>query len=766
MLALFLFAFGIRSIPSDKFPDIYGFDSYWAARMTKNIIQHGYNFPINDSAADYPRGRPQSAIELGWWGLNAATYSLLGGSAQPFNYDLFGHLASWMVAIVGSLAIPAVYLFGRVAYNRWTGLGAAIFLATAGNHLFYSIYGHAENDALGLTLFFLCLFSFVYTVKRKDIKAGLLTSFFFSWLAITWQSYNVAILLVAGTVALYSFLPSLLMQVGCYKDSPERRETRKWMIFALLFAMVSVVVSQIVIFKVAMGIIGLAVLGFSALLASVMEYRLTKDDIYKKTIAISAAALLVGGMLYGTSIIELPLNFVGLNVKLSGGAPVKEPDYKVRMQGTIAEQNPVSGGDFIGRLATLANMGFGVSIWLAFFAIILIIGKLFVMPFVRKDFVYEWDILALAFILFTMYTLTSKAITMFFLSGAIAFGAGYSIGFFFRVIEFAKKQLGKYFPYAAVGAVAVLMLFLFSYFIVILPSAEGFGYDVPPEWFNTFKWINSDLPNGSVITSWWDYGHWMLYFNGDKIRVTSDNIQLPPHIYQVASSFTHTTPCKVDNNNLICDSTPEALEQAELESLSLLKPLGTTHILVDKEIVGGSSGGKNGALQHIANVQIGCMMEFGCQRKEDNSTFCLLGRTQEGQDVGFNFSSDQWAGVKATPWPGMPVSAYGISSRLIGRDISSGPYIFMSALACGNDFFKGGANAGSPTLYSFSNRLFMKDQNLKHVKLVYDDGWNVIYEINWKGILEPQNFTSYTKQKDILTEYLGKGTASNLLPAN
>lgn len=753
LLALFLFAFGIRAIPSDRFQNIYGFDSYWAARMTKNLVQHGYNFPINDSVADYPKGRPQSAIELGWWGLNAMTYSLFGGAATPFNYELFGRIASWMVAIIGSLTIPAVYLFGRLAYNRWVGLSAAFFLATAGNHLFYSIYGHAENDALGLALFFLCLFSFIYTVKSRDIKAGLLATFFFSWLSITWQSYNVAVLLFAGTVSLYFIISVLLSEFGCYKDSDERRETRKWMIYALLFVLPSAFVSLFFNYTAAMGIIGLSSLCFSALFCSVLEYRRTKSSLYKKTLAISAIPLLIGAVLFGTRIIDVPLNFAGIPIHLSGKAPVKDPDYITRMQGTIAEQNAVSGADFIGRLTTLANSGYGISIWFSFFAVILIIGKLFVLPFIRKDFTYEWDLFAFAFILFSMYTLTSKAITMFFLAGAVAFGAGYFVGNMVRLVEMAGKHLGKYYCPAKTAVFTILLLLFFSYIIVVLPSADSFSYDVPPEWFNTFKWINTNLPNGSVITSWWDYGHWLLYFNGDKIRVTSDNIQLPPHIYQVATSFTHTTPCKVENNNVLCDSTPEALETAEIESLSLLKPLGTTHLLVDKEIVGGSSGGKNGALQHIANVQIGCMMEFGCQRNEDNGTFCMMGRTQDGQDVGLNFSAEQWESTKQAPWPGTSISAYGISTRIIARDVAYGPYLFMSALSCGNEFFKGGASAGSPSLYAFSNRLFFKDQNLKHVKLVYDDGWNVIYEINWAGIPAPQNYTSWTKQKDILTEY-------------
>jgi hypothetical protein len=59
----------------------------------------------------------------------------------------------------------------------------------------------------------------------------------------------------------------------------------------------------------------------------------------------------------------------------------------------------------------------------------------------------------------------------------------------------------------------------------------------------------------------------------------------------------------------------------------------------------------------------------------------------------------------------------------------------MSALSCGQ--FQ--PDASSPVLFAFEQRLFFHDPNLKHVKLVYDDQWNVIYEVNWTGIPDPKD---------------------------
>jgi hypothetical protein len=73
--------------------------------------------------------------------------------------------------------------------------------------------------------------------------------------------------------------------------------------------------------------------------------------------------------------------------------------------------------------------------------------------------------------------------------------------------------------------------------------------------------------------------------------------------------------------------------------------------------------------------------------------------------------------------------------------------LFMSALGCGSQFQP---DANSPVLYGFTQRLYFKDLNLKHVKLVYDDGWNVIYEVNWTGVPDPKNFTAWTKEHSVL----------------
>lgn len=782
VLALFLIAFSIRMIPSDKFTDIYGFDSFWSARMTKYMItgEKG-NWPVsvmNDTTTDYPWGRINSeGAQAGWWYPQMIVYKMFGGTSN-FDYELFAKVASWLTAIFGAMAIPGIYLFGKEAYSRLTGLASAGFLLGSSNHIFYSIFGHAENDALGLTLFFFCLYTFILAIKRRNWVYALITAILFSWLSITWQSYNVVVALFSGTIVIYYIISTVLKQFNYYKETEEKKQTRRWMIITLFATVPSGIVGYI-FGGVENGAVGFTLLLSSAIFAMIMEYfffrerkesenknllkSLLKEIKQIKVILIIILLMLVVGVpIFGGTILVETGKFLSLGqIKDTTMLP-----YEQRMTETIAEGNPVAGGNFFGRISTLYS-SFGISIWLAVAAVVLIVGKLFTIPFNEKDFRQEWDILAFALVLMSLWVLTSKSITMFFLAGSIAFGAGYFFGFMEKMINYLflkKEKIRK-------TAIFVMFIFLIGTFFtsttIGIEQANALGYDVPGEWFQTFDFLNT-IPKGSVITAWWDYGHWMAYFNGDNIKVSLDNIQdRKDVIYTVASAFTHTTECTVDSESytFACDSSPEALEKAELEALSLLKPLGTTHILVDKEIVGGGTGGKFGALQHIADERNGCIMTFGCSVDTVGNVLCPIGQNVingETVTMGYYFSEIGWEMISNQSWPGSSLDAPvvnldngdvlgTVTSRYYGKNQDFGQKIlYSSAIACGNDFFQGGANPTSPVIYAFQNRLFFNDPNLKHVKKVYDDGWNVIYEVDFTDVPEPETYTTWTQSHSVL----------------
>ena len=494
-----------------------------------------------------------------------------------------------------------------------------------------------------------------------------------------------------------------------------------------------------------------------------------RENAYVKAFAISSIVVIIGLIAFQGEIFTGPLGFIGINI---GGAGPELPDYEARLLTTIAEQNPIEGTDFLERLSALSLRGFGNAIWFALLGVVLAFGKIFMMPFVRKDFIYEWDILALGFILFSMWTLTEKAITIFFLSGAIVFGAGYFLAHLMNIVKLCEKHLGKYKIPLYVGICSFILIFSFSYLSTASPIAESYGYDIPAEWFQTFDWLNTQAPANTVVTAWWDYGHWINYWVGGNeshpVYTNLDNIQdRADVIYTVASSFTHTTPCTQDQSSgeIICESGQEALELAEEESLSILKPLATTHILIDKEIILG----KFNALMRIANVFHGYFQAFGCSEQSGggNTTLvvCNLGQINhqgETKSVGFVFTKEQWNIFASTPWPGtvinIPIYILGtniavgqVNTRWFAKnEYFGGKLLYGSAIPHENGFFGGGANANAPIVFSFEHRIFFKDPSLKHIRPVYDNGWNVIYEVDFTGVPDGESFTDWTISRSVV----------------
>ncbi|MBI1973926.1 hypothetical protein HYS54_03860 [Candidatus Micrarchaeota archaeon] len=749
-IALFLLAFGVRSVTSEKFTDIYGFDSFWAARQTQTLINQGWVFPYNDTITDYPYGRITNPVESGWWIISAVSYKVVAifTSTQGFDYHLFSQVFSWLNVLVGSLAIPFLYLFGKKAFNRITGLTAALLLSGSANHLFYSIYGHDENDATGLTFFFASLFLLVWAIKSRDLRIGVLFSATLAWLSITWQAYIVVVWLMSIAFTIYFIIFFIGKLAGMYQDSGERSLDRKWIIYSLLLAIPSVLATKFVAITQWDPLVILP-LTAAIIICSLLEMLASKHGLradtnvrewpwQQKSLAVGVIFLLASTALIGTFVFKAPLAFAGIVSE-----PRDVPDYAKRLDQTIAEQNPVRGAGFLEKLGTLAVSGFGNATWLAFLGALFAIAKLFIMPLMRKDFRYEWDLVAVWFVLYSMIKLTSVNQTAFFLSAAIAFGAGYFMGQLYTMLNYFGKQIGKYLAYAKAAVFCVALMIFFSYNTVSIANTYGYNYDIPNEWFETFNFFKANVTSGAVVTPWWDYGHWLLYYNGDKLRVSSDNVHGSPlNIWTTAMAFTHTTGAKCfvsqeladrlaggDISNPDCPDTEADLERAELEALEIMRPMKTTHILVDKEIVGGGQGGKFGALEHISQNQVGCFQAAGCE-ETGNGAQCPLGQNDQGQTVGITFNASEWQELVDARWPGVALFNKGIPTRAFVKKDSSGIAIYMSALSCGRFV----PHPLSPSLFAFQNRLFFNDPWLKYVKKVFDNKWILVYEVDWNAV--------------------------------
>ena len=815
VIFLFIFSFGVRILPRQNLNEadqevpeletggLMGFDSFHDARWSKHVAQGNW-FPHDDVTTLYPFGRDRGPSDLGFWLPNAAIYRAVGGPVEPFDYHLMGRIMSWMNAIYGALAIVFIYLLGKHLYNRTTGLASGLFLGAMSANLFYSIFGHAENDAMGLMLFFLSILLFVLTVKKRSWKYGIATTLSLGWLPLVWQSYNVVVLLIGGTVGLYFLLYAGLKPFEYYKESEERKELRKWMLYGCIFVLLSILVEPIVVgyFNISYGVNAILPVGLALLIGSVIEliysgrYKslfstfkkpksLLKGHAAEKGLIFSLIFLLGGGLILGPTIINSPAGFVGLDIEIGETETDRRWEYRDaeeeselydRVQTTISEQREYEGG-LLERIDHLSDQ-FGLAIWLAFIAAIILFGKLFMMPFVRNDFNYHWDILALGFILGSLVLLTTRAIETFFLTAGVAMGAGYFFGLLERIVKYGLKGKTEIYKYLCLVIIVIIGLFFFANAFIATERSKEFDSGFHPEWQETLHWIreNETVEEGSVFTFWWDYGHWTNYYAGDKVFSSLDNIHTPASpIYSVASSFTHSPECELEIEEAMqdpqqqqipeihyeCDTSQEALDRAEKESLSLLKPLHTDYIVIDKEIVGGRTGGKWNALLTIAQPDytreglMPCMQTLPCEEVEDE-----MGLGEEMTTVidcgGVRLPEHEWERIKEADYPGYyheQLAEEGLDTNLFAREDSQGKTLYMPGIACGEAFFQGGATRRTPTMHTFAHRMFFGDDSLNHVEKVYENEWLVVYEVkDMDEIPHPSEFTDFTQRRHVTPE--------------
>ena len=795
VLFLFLFSFGVRILPrqnllqaDQEVPELetgglMGFDTFHHARWSKHVAQGNW-FPHHDYVTLYPWGRNRGPSDIGFWIPNALIYRAMGGPIEPFNYGLMGNIMSWMNAIYGALAVVFIYLLGKNLYSRTTGLASGLFLGAMSSNLFYSIFGHAENDAMGFMLFFLALLLFVLTVKKRSWKYGIGTTLVLGWLTIVWQAYNVVVLLIGGTIGLYFMIYAGLSFFDYYKESKERKETRKWMLYGCIFVLLSILVEPLVLMypHISHGINVILPVGLALLAGSLIEifvsgkYKtiiptfkkpksLLRGHAAEKGLIFSVIFLLAGGLVFGSTIITSPTGYVGIDLDIGEEEAVDDEGFRVDQ--TIAEQRPYEGG-LIERVDALSGQ-FGLTIWLALAAALILFGKLFIMPFVRKDFSYHWDILALAFILGSLILLTTRAIETFFLTAGVALGAGYFFGLVERMIQYPKGGKTEIQKYLSLVVLLIIGMFFFANATSAVDRSRGFDSGFHSEWQETLHWMESseEIEENSVITFWWDYGHWTNHYAGDKIFTNVDNIQYQPSIYTIASSFTHTPECtreqemdeleggiQVFRSEYECETDQDALDKAEKESLSLLKPLHSDYIVIDKEV----TLGKWGALTTIADKDAGMVQNFPCQRDEGMVT-CFR-PMEDGQYRGFvQWSEEEWKELtEEVTWPGLGVEIEGVESRVFPREDSQGPQLYVpgtvSTVQMGDR--TGGMftpTANTPSLYSLAHRMFFRDESLQHLDLVYENQWIVIYEVkDMDEIPWPEDYTRFTERRYVLPE--------------
>ncbi len=197
---IFLFAFGIRGHLM-ILEYLFGFDSYYHARMTGFLIENGY-VPEHDPMSYYFMGGATPPTNTFFWYFSAGIYKVFTLGA-PYDKMLWIQFVKVLPALFGALISVAMFFVGKELYGKKAGYAMAFIAAVVPSFVYRTLSGFFEEDCLGFLWLTIGLVFFIRAVKnpvfnRRGIQNAVLAGFFFGIMAITWEMFLLVPLVLGG----------------------------------------------------------------------------------------------------------------------------------------------------------------------------------------------------------------------------------------------------------------------------------------------------------------------------------------------------------------------------------------------------------------------------------------------------------------------------------------------------------------------------------------------------------------------------------------
>ena len=705
IVSLFLIGFGVRMIPSESFPGIYGFDSFYHARIVRTLLQTG-EIPEKDPLSYWPEhGKYRESYPPFYHYTLAGWYSwvkLLTTGSTGYEENLFVPINNTNSAFYGGLAVVAMYLLGLAVRNRKAGLFSAMLFIGQTTHIFRTMFGFTEEDPAGIFFYALSLAVFAFALRKGKPKYGWIAGVVFGAFLITWRMS----IFPAAMIAAFSVIEIIVDAVNKEFDSIERR------VEVLLASLPPIIIlDRLFETTFTYGLMTIAFLGAAAFVGVLATYLLkyrkettNKAKMYKIGLAIF---IIIGIALFawkGNVIMNKTYSLV-----------FKAPVESSKLAKTVGEEHGV------GITGVLRDVGILVPFYL--------IGLIW-LPIRRwlhrKE--HTVDILVWLLTVVTLYLYANKAKMGYIFGVPEMLIVGIVLADAFSLADWIKERSKANTKWLKAG-VAIIAIILFGSLLakgVIVASSYKGGYSPQTGWIKAYDYLTS-LPDKDdiVMMTWWDYGHWSAWWG---LKTTLDNTN------QNASKVMETARIFTDFRG---NSTDDILKK----HLDELKKWQVTHIGVDRIVI---TCQKWGALTFLGDNQLipleearkwglptkglvvaanvngtqqpmvyaGCMTGVYCKPGMDKSgnqvVICPLGKSQ------LVLTPSQWNGLVNAKWPG-----YDLTLNIGNGQTTVKAYARPDGYLM---FFTNGQGIvpDAPANYMLGYRLFFQDPSIKGLDLVGD----------------------------------------------
>ncbi|MEM4955022.1 MAG: STT3 domain-containing protein [Candidatus Methanomethylicaceae archaeon] len=488
LIGIIILAIIIRLLPMRWGIYLDEFDPYIHYKGAMYILENGFSawFSWFDSTRWAPWGtNVPSSAQLGPPFTGALFYLFL--KQIGINITLQEALAIFPI-ISGAILTLLIFILGKELVNNFVGLFSAFVFAIDPTSIQRTGLGFFDTEATGLLGMFISLVFFVKALKKRTISYAIISGLALGYMVLCWGAY----LYPYNFLALYTII---LIILG------------KW---NMRLSITITIVSSITMFSMALtpniGVYnalspysGIPIIAFLTCLIMTATSFIQDKNLRRK--------LAIGGVfsIIGIGIIAI---FSGILGPISGKFllfvnPLARLEAPI--VGTVGEQFPATWAVFFYNyhiLILLAPAG-------AYFAL--------------KRMKNE-DIFILLFALMAIYGAAIYIRLLIIVAPAIAMLAGLAIDNIIQKFIIKKeikskkaypKQLGKIYGIIILAIVtagfvpAVYSSIRASNRPVMLASGcTGIATSVN-DWIDALEWMRTNIPPGSIVGCWWDYGYWI-----------------------------------------------------------------------------------------------------------------------------------------------------------------------------------------------------------------------------------------------------------------
>ncbi len=506
---ILLIAFAIRLLPMRWGFQLSEFDPYVQYRSAEYVVNNG--FASWSTWIDYQRWYPfgtqvSKIIFPGVPFTGAFFYKIIQMLALPISLYEFVVI---FPPIMAALTCLVMYLWGRDTWGKTVGLFSALFLALNGSYIGRTSLGWFDDESVGIFAIVLFAFLFLRSLDEQrtwnsTVKYAVASGLSLGYIFASWGASYYPL----GLAALFAVL---LLLLGRYS----KRLLLSYSLTLGLSLFIAVNVPKLSIRFLFTAPVLAALFVFS-LLCLWEILRNTKTNKWKfiytlgffTIVGVATATILVSG----TTPIAGKF-FTVLNPFERLYNPIVE---------SVQEHRPPAWGSFY------YDYGMGI-----FF---IAIGLYFAArnPTNRNLFLVLYALTSVYFAssMVRLLVLLAPSFSMLWAIGLV----GVLRPFIMVMREVPRIPSRKKYVFGRVGkefsGAAIILVFVLLSFSFILPT--GFARDKPRvfeqayspvtimsssvplrtgepilEWYDTLMWMKYELPDDTVVVSWWDYGYWI-----------------------------------------------------------------------------------------------------------------------------------------------------------------------------------------------------------------------------------------------------------------